>query len=99
MRLINGDALIEAGKNTSEFQQNLANEYDLECLVAGMPTISPDSLVKRGRWSFKYDPEKDPKRYFVRIVCSECNLHTGQVSNYCPKCGAKMDESGEEEDL
>lgn len=49
MRIIDGDALIEAGKNTSEFRQNLANEYDLECLVAGMPTISPDSLVKRGR--------------------------------------------------
>lgn len=47
--------------------------------------------VVHGEWIFKWDAEKDPKRLFVRIVCSECNLHTGQKSNYCPNCGARMD--------
>lgn len=47
--------------------------------------------VVHGRWIFKHNPITDPKRYFIRIVCSECNLHTGQKSNYCPQCGAKMD--------
>ena len=46
---------------------------------------------RRGRWIFKHDPITDPKKYFVRIICSECNLHTGQKSNYCPNCGARMD--------
>ena len=47
--------------------------------------------VVHGRWIFKHNPITDPKGYFIRIVCSECNLHTGQKSNYCPTCGAKMD--------
>ena len=49
------------------------------------------TVQKHGRWHFKWDAERDPRRLFVRIVCSECNLHTGQKSNYCPNCGAKMD--------
>lgn len=52
---------------------------------------------RHGKWNYKWDAELDPKRLFVRIVCSECNLHTGQKSNYCPKCGAKMD-GGVEDD-
>ena len=52
--------------------------------------------VVNGRWIFKHDPITDPKGYFVRIVCSNCDLHTGQKSNYCPQCGAKMD--GERKD-
>lgn len=47
--------------------------------------------VVHGKWIFKRNPTTDPKGYFIRIVCSECNLHTGQTSNYCPQCGAKMD--------
>lgn len=45
---------------------------------------------EKGEWRFKWDSEKDPKRLFVRVVCSECNLHTGQKSNFCPNCGADM---------
>ena len=53
---------------------------------------APDAVeVVHGRWIFKHNPITDPKKYFIRIVCSECNLHTGQKSNYCPNCGAKMD--------
>ncbi len=47
--------------------------------------------VVHAKWAYKWDAEKDPKRLFVRIVCSNCNLHTGQKSNYCPNCGARMD--------
>lgn len=47
--------------------------------------------VRHGRWIFKHNPITDPKRLFIRIVCSECNLHTGQKSKFCPNCGAQMD--------
>ena len=47
--------------------------------------------VVHGTWRFEHDPITDPKGYFIRIVCSCCRLKTGQVSNYCPNCGAKMD--------
>ena len=50
---------------------------------------------RRGKWIFKHDPIADPKKYFIRIVCSECNLHTGQKSNYCPQCGADMRGEGD----
>ena len=59
--------------------------------VHSVSTIDPESLRPKGRWSYKWDAERDPKRLFLRIVCSECNLHTGQKSNYCPNCGAKME--------
>lgn len=52
--------------------------------------------VVHGQWIVKHNPITDPKGYFIRIVCSQCDLHTGQKSNYCPQCGAKMD--GERKD-
>ena len=58
--------------------------------IDAQPTIDAAPVV-HGRWIFKHNPITDPKKYFTRIVCSECNLHTGQKSNYCPMCGAKMD--------
>lgn len=57
------------------------------------PTADSVEVV-HGEWLFKHNPITDPKGYFVRIVCSECDLHTGQKSNYCPNCGAKMDLKG-----
>lgn len=45
---------------------------------------------KKGEWKFEHDPINDPKKYFIRIVCSCCGLKTGQVSNFCPNCGAQM---------
>lgn len=47
--------------------------------------------VRHGEWIIEHDPINDPKKYFIRIVCSCCGLKTGQVSNFCPMCGAKMD--------
>ena len=46
--------------------------------------------VVHGKWKIKWDAERDPKRYFVRIVCTNCGLITGTKSKYCPNCGARM---------
>ena len=64
--------------------------------VPNAATVCDVVEVVHGRWIFEHDPIKDPKKYFVRIVCSCCGLKTGQVSNFCPKCGAKMDERKEQ---
>lgn len=53
--------------------------------------------VVHGEWKTEWDAEKDPKKYFIRIVCSNCGLKTGGVANYCPQCGAKMD-GGKQDD-
>lgn len=56
-----------------------------------LPTVDAVEVV-HGHWIVKHNPITDPKGYFIRIVCSKCDLHTGQKSNYCPQCGAKMDK-------
>lgn len=45
--------------------------------ILNMPTIDP---VKHGRW--------------VCGCCSQCGyiLHSTGLTNYCPNCGAKMEE-------
>ena len=59
-------------------------------LFQNFPTVDAVEVV-HGQWIVKHNPITDPKGYFIRIVCSQCDLHTGQKSNYCPQCGAKMD--------
>lgn len=61
MRLIDADALLEAGKNTYEFQQHLADEYDFECLVVGTPTVDAVPVVRCRdcKNSFQYDDGSD----------------------------------------
>lgn len=87
MRPIDADELL---KKKREMELCFAvTVWDIE----DAPTIDPESLRPTGEWIFKHNPITDPKGYFIRIVCSECNLHTGQKSNYCPNCGAKMKEA------
>ena len=99
MRLIDADALL---KKKDEIYIPPEDPEETWCFGANIEvihiddvkdatTIDPEELRPKGRWKYKWDAEKDPKRLFVRIVCSECNLHTGQRSNYCPNCGARME--------
>lgn len=91
MRLIDADDYCRASGCKPPFGNagGCAN-----CIICDCPTVDAEP-VRHGRWIFKHNPITDPKSYFIRIVCSECNLHTGQKSNYCPKCGAKMDQEAE----
>lgn len=80
---------IEENTFSSDFAANVIETVQDNYLELA-PTVDAVEVV-HGHWIFKHNPIDDPKRYFVRIVCSNCNLHTGQKSNYCPQCGAKMD--------
>ena len=84
--LISRKGLLEKTVEVPGYISKMVSSYD----IATAPTIDAQP-VKHGRWIFKHNPITDPKKYFIRIVCSECNLHTGQKSNYCPNCGARMD--------
>lgn len=59
-------------------------------MVELMPAADVAPVV-HGRWMFEHDLERDPRGYFIRITCSCCGLKTSEKSNYCPKCGVKMD--------
>ena len=45
--------------------------------------------VKHGRWKYIS---------FLTVECSECKaqIHDLEYSNFCPNCGAKMDETVDE---
>lgn len=46
--------------------------------------------VKHGSWSIAigYDPKRT-------VMCDRCQRMNYEPSNYCPNCGAKMDEKVE----
>jgi len=44
-------------------------------------------------WTKRYDDNGDPEyKYHDEYVCSICRRRTIIKENYCPNCGAKMDE-------
>lgn len=57
-------------------------------LVKSLPAADVEP-VRHGRWEIRR--KSDWPEWAIRIVCSSCGLITGQRSEYCPKCGAKMD--------
>lgn len=95
MRLIDADAL-EEGKfhGTGDWTPIECASWQwgwndaIDAITSNAPTVDP---MKHGHW------ETD-ERYPWREVCSECHRHitydadSNAEMNYCPNCGAKMDE-------
>lgn len=48
--------------------------------------------VRHGRWVMKETMIRSP--YAKNAYCSECLEETGYAHNYCPNCGAKMEQEG-----
>ena len=46
--------------------------------------------VRHGHWIF--DPKDAIEMMFTLPKCSECGAESSDGGNYCPRCGAKMDE-------
>lgn len=46
--------------------------------------------VKHGHWIF--EPKDAIEMMFTLPKCSECGAESSDGGNYCPNCGAKMDE-------
>lgn len=80
MRLIDADALIE-------YLEKNWIPANIDAIDA-QPTIEPEQ--RTGEWIQK------PNIYGV-AYCSECDyeLHTNDT-NYCPNCGAKMKNNGDD---
>lgn len=89
MELISREAVIEAIGDAHPLDYN--KQAILERIKA-LPTIDPE---KHGRWE-KLD-------LWTKPVCSVCGepcfgLHgfSYETTDYCPNCGARMREDGEE---
>ena len=50
--------------------------------------------VNHGRWIYSAGFDLDGVTYAGRYRCDQCNhwIDAGDDGNYCPNCGAKMDE-------
>ena len=93
MRLIDADVLL---KDINDYPYGYRGM--IKDTIARQPTVDP---VKHGHWIIR----DIPGTYFYQITCSECSedvtssapcigfLPNAKVLwDYCPNCGAKMDE-------
>lgn len=100
MRLIDAD---ELEKWMNERMRSLRAAYGYhddytdgfeECMeaVENAETIDPETLRPMGRW----EPRTDVVGFVRCSVCHDCNVYDdwadGKKWNYCPNCGAKMEE-------
>ena len=92
-RLIDADALKKIWCNDCD-NKHLCEDgipacFDVQQLNA-LPTIEAEP-VKHGRWI-------KPRRFKTKCQCSECHIMPVRGEpNYCPNCGARMDERREDE--
>ena len=88
MRPIDAGALLEKMKHRKEY---IGRPSDPVCLVEDAPTIDVEP-VKHGHWTKEALASTSGGTYDV-VRCSVCK---DQIplwkTNYCPNCGAKMDE-------
>ena len=82
--------LIDANAMRQDWLENGENEfvYDTNAVLESIdaqPTIDPESLRARGKWVICSDG------YYP--YCSKCKEEPkgGNMTSYCPNCGAKMD--------
>ena len=96
-RLIDANALIYWLTKATGFRTNCEDCTSIDCLeciideaIKNAPTIEAKPVV-HGRWI-----SKNHHGYEWVFVCSNCDYIDGYPfndrSNYCPNCGAKMDE-------
>ena len=86
--LISRNALLDAMPKNDELLS-----IDVRRIICESPIIDAEP-VRHGRWETKvYTIESDGWiTEYREEVCSECGEGQIGISNYCPNCGAKMDE-------
>lgn len=105
VRLIDADAIVALIREIDPTDYGTMYDYlshgtakdvigDVIHLVqADAPTIDAEP-VRRGRWigwHGDYMTRKGAYKHFHYYECSECSRCTAVKSDFCPRCGAKMD--------
>ena len=91
-RFINAESLKGAVSSTMNMQTKYLPTQFVE-LIDNCPS---EKAVVRGKW-LKRDIDKSGIIY-TEYYCSNCGWWHGNnliTKNFCPNCGAKMEESGE----
>ena len=89
-------ALSLVQPDTPEDEKNAITIATAKKLVRSIVYRTPTADVApvvHGRWIDAY-PDIEPNPMFMYGICSECEFEQGisKYLNYCPNCGAKMDE-------
>lgn len=84
-RLINADALKKHYAWWEDDRQKL-----FDSIVDSQPTVDA-APVRHGRWISRPAPSNS---YCGYLICSNCGeeVNDAYEYNYCPHCGARMDE-------
>ena len=90
-RYINLDELLNAiDKQNGRLPLWLDEILMEDCKVADVEPVKHGEwismLVKRPDW------KGNMQSYYQPNTCSECHIGLAEKTNYCPNCGAKMDD-------
>ena len=78
----------------------IIREEDFKKAIKNMPKgiIVDVATVRHGRWLTWEEqfPGRTPKKQSgLGVFCDKCHNHADNRTDYCPNCGAKMDEVSE----
>lgn len=97
MRLIDADELLEKAEYISTGFKSRGMQVCFHGVTAATienaPTIDPESLRPTAHW--KCLGEADALNYggtYAALDCSRCGWRVRCKSDYCPRCGAKMED-------
>ena len=103
-RFIVANALIDWLTRATGFRTNCDDCTDIDCLdciieeaIKNAPTIEAKPVV-HARWENIFcliTPYDDDDYEEARCKCSNCTMITDFEYDYCPYCGAQMDEDVE----
>ena len=91
MRLIDADKLKI--KIRALHFRNVIDQIGIYEKIDTQPTIDPESLRPRAHWIHKQ--AKLPGGVLPIEECSLCGCQAWQKTNFCPHCGAKMEDTDE----
>ena len=95
-RLIDADALtiqvLKKAMDDAFLNGNTDMHRLLIQVIAHQPTIDAEP-VRHGKW-IKADSQQYFRKHYPAFTCSECGQRkdSQKTWNYCPECGARMDE-------
>lgn len=92
VRLIYADKLRKDVLDLPNCYNGFSDTYDkamIVDLVDKQPTVDAEP-IRHGHWIF--NPKDAIEMMFTLPKCSLCGAESPIGGNYCPNCGAKMDE-------
>ena len=103
MRTIDADAVLEKAASDLSGKESFGAAFVFSIIkhvIDEQPTIEAQP-VRHGRWiPTEYDGYADGYPVYDAFECSECgHEHSGEedtLTAFCPDCGAKMEEGGED---